>query len=316
MTNICVVIPAFRAADTIVEVVNGALDQAQHVIVVDDFCPDASGQVASKEFSKDKRVTILFNQKNLGVGGATKRGLAHAMIMDEAPEVIVKMDSDGQMDPANIPSLIEQVANGNADFAKGNRFSSPEDLERMPLLRLLGNAVLSLMSKISSGYWSVSDPTNGYIAFSQSLLARLQLEKIADTYFFESDLLFRLRLIRAKISEVPMKAIYFHSGQSSLRPFRVAIPFLFAHTKNWFKRYVYLFVLREWSLASFLFPLGLFSTLFGGFVGISGFFSSQQQGVETPVGTIFLTTILLILGVQFLLQFSSEDMRNEPKVIN
>src|SRR5690606_26049650 len=102
-------------------------------------------------------------------------------------DVIVKMDGDGQMDAAALPQLIGPILRGQADYTKGNRFYDLGQIGRMPRMRILGNAVLSFMTKISSGYWDLFDPTNGYTAIHARVLAKLPLRKISQRYFFETD---------------------------------------------------------------------------------------------------------------------------------
>ena len=127
---------------------------------------------------------------------------------DYGVDVIVKMDGDGQMDPLYLNDLVDPILNGTADYTKGNRFFDVESTAQMPLVRLIGNVGLSFFTKMSSGYWNIFDPTNGYTAISASVARNLPFEKIQKGYFFESDVLFRLNILRAVVMDVSMAAKY------------------------------------------------------------------------------------------------------------
>ena len=204
--NVVVIIPAFRVSSKILGVVREIPNWVAEIIVVDDCCPENSGDLVEKSI-KDPRVKVVRHMTNQGVGGAMRTGYTRALNND-SNQVFIKIDGDGQMDLNQIPALIAPILSGRADYTKGNRFDSIEDLEQMPRLRILGNAVLSLFSKMSSGYWNVTDPTNGFTAIDRTVLERIKLEKVRSSFFFESDMLFRLSLARGVVEDVPMKARY------------------------------------------------------------------------------------------------------------
>jgi len=194
--SIAVVIPAYRVKSHILDVISHIGSEASRIYVVDDCCPEGTGGFV-EQTCEDRRVTVLFNLVNKGVGGATLAGMRRAF--GDGATVIVKNDGDGQMDPAMIPVFAGVILSGEADYSKGNRFFDLEALASMPLNRKLGNAGLSFMAKMSTGYWHTFDPTNGYIAIHASLVDILPIEKISQRYFFESDMLFRLSIISARV---------------------------------------------------------------------------------------------------------------------
>ena len=304
--KITAVVPAYKASTTISEVVSQLENFVDHVVVVDDACPEGTADVLSN--NKSKKLIVFKREENGGVGAATKDAIRIAL--ENGADIVVKVDADLQMPTEKIPELIQPLKDNSADFSKGNRFDSPEDLEHMPKKRLIGNAGLSLISKFTTGYWSVSDPTNGFFAMTSKLANKLVWEKISDDYFFESDLLFRLRLANARISQMQMKAIY-DGEKSSLRPLKIMFPFLYRHNKNFFKRMIYMYYVRELNLGSFYYPLGIILFVIGIIAGIQAI----QQASVGPVGTgtVVLSSLTLILGSQFLLQFLSVDMNSEPK---
>lgn len=310
MTNLVVIIPAYKARDNIVEVILGMPDIVSRIIVVDDACPEGTGALVNEEVT-DPRVEILFNDTNLGVGGAVIRGFRRAL--DTNAEVILKIDADGQMDPQDIPKLIDPITSGRADYSKGNRFNSLDDLQEMPKLRVFGNAALSLLSKFSTGYWTINDPTNGFFAIHRSALENIHLGKLKRRWFFESDILFRLAIIRAVVEDVPIKAQY-RNENSNLQIRKVVLEFLHRHNVNFLKRIFYVYYLREWSIASIELPSGLLLVIGGTAAGLNILSNSPSTLGQFESGEALILAILpIILGFQLLLSFLSLDVSNEPK---
>ena len=306
--SVAVVVPAYRSSKQILSVLGKIPDFVSNVFVVDDCCPDGTGQVVTKGVS-DSRVQVTRNQENLGVGGATKVGFALAL--DHGADIIVKLDSDGQVDPSRILELITPILNGSADYTKGNRFFSLDHIQEMPRVRIVGNAILSLFSKISSGYWSVNDPTNGFVAVTSGALRNIDLQKVRNRWFFESDLLFRLYLIRAVVIDVPLRATY-GDERSNLKVRKVIGEFLLRHNVNLLKRILYIYYLREWTASSILGPTGLVMLISGAFLGLSFLSESAARGVETTAGQVMISVLPLILGFQLLLTVLTSDIANEP----
>lgn len=153
-------------------------------------------------------------------------------------DIIVKIDSDGQMDPALIIDFVGPIVDGEADYTKGNRFFELEKVKSMPRIRLIGNAILSFMCKLSSGYWNLFDPTNGFTAIHADVARRLPFNSISKRYFFESDILFRLNTLRAVVIDIPMEAEY-GDEISNLKISRIVGEFLVKHSKNFIKRIFY-----------------------------------------------------------------------------
>jgi dolichol-phosphate mannosyltransferase len=310
LQNVAVVIPSYRVTQHILEVLEGIGPEISQIFVVDDACPDNSGDFVEKH-SKDKRVTVLRHAENQGVGGAVITGYRAAL--EAGADIVVKVDGDGQMNPALIPNLIAPILAGEADYAKGNRFDSLEDLYEMPRVRILGNAVLSLWSKQSTGYWRITDPTNGFTAIHRKALENIHLDKLRKTYFFESDMLFRLSIINAVVTDVPMKAVY-GDEKSHLKIRKVLVEFPFRHTVNLLKRVFYRYYLREWSIASIELPVGLSLLVFGVWFGLASFIDASGAGRATTAGQVTVAAIGIILGVQFLLSFLAYDVQSEPKI--
>jgi len=307
--SIAVIIPAYRVSHQILDVLSKIGPEVGQVYVVDDACPERTGKLVFEK-CRDSRVQVIQNEKNLGVGGSVKVGFIAAL--DAGAKVLVKVDGDGQINPALIPQLVASLLDGSADYAKGNRFFDVEKIKEMPAVRILGNLGLSFFSKLSSGYWDVFDPNNGFIAIRSETAHKLPFTKISDRYFFESDMLFRLNLTRAVVVDVPMEPVY---GEeiSNLKPFSSIFEFSFKHTRNFLKRILYNYYLREFNLASLELLLGSFLIGFGLFVGGRGWIHSLNYGVPTQTGTLILTAMTFLSGLQLLLGFFAYDISNIPR---
>ena len=307
--RVAVVIPSYRVAQHVCGVIAQIPLLVSAIYVVDDACPDQSGAFVQKHCT-DPRVKILFNPVNLGVGGATMAGYRAAI--EAGAAVIVKIDGDGQMDPTLIGTFIQPLLAGEADYTKGNRFYDLEMIKRMPAIRIFGNAVLSLLTKLSSGYWNLFDPTNGYTAIHASVCRRLPFDKISNRYFFETDVLFRLNTLRAVVVDIPMEAKY--EGEiSNLKISRVLGDFLYKHVRNFTKRIFYNYYLRDMSLASVELVVGLCLSIFGIAYGGYHWIASADLGVATPAGTVMLAAMPLLVGLQLILQFIGYDIASVPK---
>jgi dolichol-phosphate mannosyltransferase len=306
---VAVVIPSYRVSRQILAVLAGLGPVCDQIYVVDDACPEHSGRRVEAE-CRDSRVRVVYHERNQGVGGAVLTGYRAALA--GGATVIVKMDGDGQMDPAMIPALVRPILAGHADYTKGNRFFDLDGLESMPLLRLAGNTVLSFITKFSSGYWDLFDPTNGFTAIHAAVAARLPFERIARNYFFESDLLFRLNIMSAVALDIPMRARY-GDERSSLAPLRVIPSFLGRHAVNFGKRLFYTYLLRNFSMASVQLLLGIPLVTFGVLFGAAEWVAAERAGVSASAGTVMLAALPIIVGFQFLLFFLSYDMQNVPR---
>jgi dolichol-phosphate mannosyltransferase len=290
--RIAAIVPTFLAQATIRAVVEQALKVADLVIVVDDACPERSSDLVA-----DRERVIVIRHK---VNGATKTGIREAL--RRGAEFIVKIDADDQMDVSYVPSMIDLMDRyAEIDMVKGNRFADAATLRTMPPARLVGNAGLTLFVKFSSGYWTIVDPTNGFIAVRAQTLDRLSLERLANRYFFEIDLLCELGLGRHTIAEMDMPAIY--AGEhSSLSIVRVLVEFPPRLFSRFLRRLLLNYLIVEINVGTLCavigFPLLLFALLFGGHEWLL----SSQTGIPRTPGTVILALLLFMLGFQLSLQ--------------
>jgi len=304
-----VVIPCFKVTKHIIDVINKIGPEVSIIYVVDDCCPEKSGNFVSVH-CKDQRVKIIYNEINLGVGGAVMRGYQEAIADDI--DIVVKVDGDGQMDPELIPAFIEPILLGEADYTKGNRFFNLEEIRSMPFIRLFGNAILSLMTKISSGYWDIFDPTNGFTALHMKVASNLPLDKISKRYFFETDILFRLNLLKAVVLDIPMHSNY-GEEVSNLKISKIIGEFLYKHARNLTKRLIYNYCLRDVSLASIELIVGLVMVLFGVIYGGFHWLTSIRIGIPTTAGTVMISALPILMGMQLILSFLAYDIATIPR---
>jgi len=306
---IAVVIPCYRVTGQVLDVIAGIGPDVARIYCVDDACPDASGDLVQAR-AGDPRVRVLRHDSNQGVGGATLTGYRQAIA--DGMDIVVKLDGDGQMDPALIPELVAPIRRGEADYTKGNRFWDLRQISRMPWLRRLGNLGLSFMAKASTGYWDIFDPTNGYTALHVAVAERLPLEQLSRRYFFETDLLFRLGTVRAVVVDVPMDARY-GDEKSNLKVSRVFGEFAFKHLRNLGKRIVYNYYLRDLPAASLELLAGVvllgFALVFGGW----HWWLSASTGQAAATGTVMVAVVTFVSGLQFVLAFLNHDIASVPR---
>lgn len=258
----------------------------------------------------DPRLIIIRHAKNTGVGGAMISGYQKALELD--CDIIVKMDADGQMDPAQIAKLVKPLVENQADYSKGNRFHDFSALRQMPSIRLLGNNILSFWIKFASGYWNIMDPTNGFTAIKKSTLKTLPFDKLARDYFFESDMLLKLNLNNAVVADVPIPAKY-GGEKSSLSILKTAVIFPFLLWKGFLKRIILKYFLYDFNMASVYLALGL-PLFFGATAfGIYEWIDSCLNQVPKTAGTIMLVALPLIVSFEMILQAIQIDISSVPQ---
>jgi hypothetical protein len=245
--------------------------------------------------------------QNQGVGGATMAGYREAIA--RGGEVLVKVDGDDQMDMGYIAHLVAPILLGEADYAKGNRFTSISHLATMPTVRVLGNAALSFAAKLSTGYWNIFDPTNGYTAIEGQVAGMVIEKRVSRRFFFETDLLYHLSTLRAVVRDVPMPARYANEV-SNLRIGAILGPFALKHMRNFLQRVLGQYFVRDFSAASLELVFGIFFLMFG--VGYAFHYMATPHTVAASAGVVMAAALPVILGVQLLLQALNFDVLNVP----
>jgi len=308
--NIAAVIPCYRVEREIQSVLLGIPKYVKHIIVVDDASPDSTTDLVTASAKKDKRITLIRHASNQGVGGAMVTGFRKALEL--GAQIVVKVDGDGQMDTSQLPALLTPLIQGQADYTKGNRFRDFQSLQKMPLIRRVGNMGLGFLSKAATGYWNLFDPTNGFTAIRSEALAQLPLDRIDTTYYFETSMLANLYLLGAVVKDVPMPARY-QSEVSNMLIHRIVFQFPFKLFGTFLKRFILKNFIYDFSMASVYTLTGFPLLLFGLTFGITKWIQYARLGIPAPTGTVMLPTLSVLLGIQLLLSAIEIDLRSIPK---
>jgi glycosyltransferase involved in cell wall biosynthesis len=303
--TVAVVVPAYNEERLIVETLAGIPAFVDRVFVVDDRSKDATAERARAV--GDPRVEVIVHEQNGGVGAAIVTGYEHARA--ERIDVTAVMAGDNQMDPAELELLCAPVARGELDYAKANRLVSGQAWQLIPRYRYLGNAVLSLLTKIASGYWHVADSQAGYAAISLSMLDVLDLDRIYQRYGFPNDLLVHLNVWNARVRDFPSRPIYGVGERSGIRLRKVVPRISWLLVKGFFWRMREKYVIRDFHPLVFFYTLGLLMTVVGLALGITEVVL-RVLGNPIPAATIVLVALLLVSGSQFALFAMWFDMES------
>jgi glycosyltransferase involved in cell wall biosynthesis len=308
--HIAAVVPAYNVAGAVAAVLRQIPALVRTIVVVDDASTDETRAILDRSAEIDHRLLVVHHDRNRGVGGAMSTGFRTAL--DAGADIVVKIDADGQMPLWLLPQLVAPLISGEADYTKGNRFRDFNAMQQMPLVRRLGNVLLSFLAKSATGYWHCFDPTNGFVAIRADVLSQVPLAKVDPTYFFETSMLAHLYLLGAVVKEVPMPSRY--AGEpSSLRIGRVMWQFpgklLAALARRLvLKNFVYDFNLESLHIAAGI-PLLLFGLIYGGY----NWRWYVRHRLAAPTGTVALAALAIMLAVQLLISAASYDLQSVPR---
>lgn len=294
--RVAVVVPAYDEERLVAETLRGIPEFVDRVFVVDDASRD--GTAAAAEAVGDARVHVLRHARNAGVGAAIATGYRRAL--EEGVDVTCVMAADNQMDPAELRSLVEPVARGDVEYAKANRLVSGEAWTVIPRSRYLGNAVLSLLTKIASGYWHVADSQAGYTALALGALRRLDLDALYPRYGFPNDMLVHLNVQNARVRDVPSRPIYDVGEQSGIRIRSVVPRISWLLFKGFWWRMGQKYVIRDFHPLVFFYAFGLVMLAAGLVLGLVELVLRLAGNAITPA-SIVLVAVLLIAGLQMTL---------------
>ncbi len=294
--RVAVVVPAYDEERLVVETLREIPEFVDRIYVVDDASRDATGERAGE--LGDERVEVVRHEHNRGVGAAIVTGYRRAL--EEDIDVMCVMAADNQMDPVELRGLVEPVARGEVDYAKANRLVSGEAWEIIPRTRYLGNAVLSLLTKIASGYWHVADSQAGYTAISRDALERLDLDRVYPRYGFPNDMLVHLNVQNARVRDVPSRPIYDVGEESGIRLRSVVPSISWLLLKAFWWRLGQKYVIRDFHPLVFFYVFGLLMTTVGIVLGLVEVVL-RIAGNQIPAATIVLVAVLVIAGIQLTL---------------
>jgi glycosyltransferase involved in cell wall biosynthesis len=303
--RVAVVVPAHDEEALIGETLAGIPEFVDRIYVVDDNSQD--GTAARAQQSGDGRVEVVTHSENEGVGAAIVTGYRRAL--DEGIDVTCVMAADGQMDPADLETIAGVVARGEVDYAKANRLFTGQAWNLMPRHRYLGNAVLSMLTKIASGYWHVADSQSGYTAIGRETLERLDLDRIYRRYGFPNDMLVHLNVWNARVRDIPSRPIYGVGERSEIKLWRVVPTIAWLLLKGFFWRLREKYVIRDFHPLVFFYFLGILLLGVGLVLGaVETILRFMGNELTTP--TMILVALLLISGSQFMLFAMWFDMES------
>jgi glycosyltransferase involved in cell wall biosynthesis len=294
--RVAVVVPAHDEERLVVDTLRGIPELVDRVYVVDDASSDRTADVAGA--TRDSRVVVIRHEQNLGVGAAIVDGYRRALA--EGVDVTCVMAADNQMDPGELAGLAEPVARGEVEYAKANRLFSGEAWTVIPRTRFFGNATLSLLTKIASGYWHVADSQAGYTAISLEALRRLDLGRLYPRYGFPNDMLVHLNVQNARVRDVPSRPIYNVGEDSGIRLRSVVPRISWLLFKGFWWRMAQKYVIRDFHPLVFFYTFGALMTLVGLVLGLIEVGLRIAGNAITPA-TIVLVAVLLIAGLQLTL---------------
>jgi dolichol-phosphate mannosyltransferase len=305
--SLAVVVPAYNEAAHIAGVLASIPVRASKVIVVDDASTDDTASIA--ESCEDDRVTVIRRAQNAGVGAAMKTG--YRVAIDAGYDLVAKMDADGQMRGDELERLVEPFSLGIADYVKGNRFYFRNATLGMPATRSFGNSVLSFMTKLASGYWHVLDSQCGYTVASVPFLELLDLDQLADDYFFENDMLIRMNSLSARVVDVPISTVY-GAEVSDVNITRVALTFPPRLLAGGLRRFWRKNLVTDFGPIGALTVIGILFALFGAAFGAYHWWLSVSTGTVATTGTVMIAVLPLVLGLQLLIQAFSLSVAASP----
>jgi glycosyltransferase involved in cell wall biosynthesis len=297
--SVAVVVPAHNEEKLIGRVIETTPGYVDHIVVVDDLSGDRTAKIVEEYQSRDDdRVVLIRTEKNLGVGGAIAEG--YKWCRDHKIQATAVMAGDAQMDPSDLPALLEPVVKGEVDYTKGNRLFTGEAWNTIPKTRYMGNAVLSLLTKIASGYWHVADSQTGYTVANQKVLSTIDLDKIYKRYGMPNDLLVKLNIYDFKVRDVEIQPIYGIGEKSGIKPLLVIPRFSWLLTRLFFYRMFQKYIIRDFHPLVFFYILSFFLNLLGFGLSIRLLIIWIDVGVIPPINSLAVF-FSYIVGIQMLL---------------
>ncbi len=295
--KIAIVIPCYNESTQIGSVIESLPEYLDHIIIIDDKSKDNTIEVVNKYKEKYDKITLICHEKNKGNGGARITGIKEALRIEA--EIVCLIDGDGQMDITELPRLLNPVVDGKADICKGNRFFSGEAWQNMPKIRYLGNAFLSLLTKIVSGYWHIADFQSGYFVIKAQVLNLINLDHIYTNYGFPNDLLIHANTVNAKVKDIAIRPVYNVGEKSGIRISKVIPRISKLLFKRFFWRMKEKYIIRDFHPLVFFYFIGTLLFLTAIPLGIRFFYKWFTEGV-VPQVTALALVFILISAMQFI----------------
>jgi glycosyltransferase involved in cell wall biosynthesis len=303
--RVAVVVPAYDEEALIAATIAGIPSLVDRIVVVDDGSTDRTADRARE--AGDERVEVLAHDRRRGVGAAILTG--YRRVLEDGIDVVAVMNGDSQMDPTDLPALVGPVARGELDYAKANRLFTGQAWELIPKTRFFGNAILSMLTKVASGYWHVADSQSGYTVISREMLQVLDLDRVYTNYGFPNDMLVHLNVWNARVRDFPSRPIYGVGERSNMRYRHVVPRIAWLLLRGFFWRLWEKYVKRDFHPLVFFYLLGVLATVVGVILGfvVVGF---RIAGHSISIATVVLVALLVLSGSQFTLFAMWFDMES------
>ncbi len=308
--SVAVIVTAHNEEKLILKVLETLPHWVDKVFVVDDCSEDKTVEIVENYMNADRRVALIRHEKNLGVGGSIQSG--YRVCLENKMDISVVMNGDAQMDPNDLAPIVDPVASGIADYSKGNRLWHGEAWKVIPRHRYIGNAVLSLMTKIASGYWHIADSQSGFTAISLKALECIEIDQIFRRYGVPNDILVKLNIENIRVVDVPIRPVYNIGEKSGIRLYKVIPDISFLLFKCFFKRMLGKYVIRDFHPLVFFYILGLIAFPAGSIMGIYYFLYRIFVGPVTAITALFAAflTLMGLLFLSFAMMFDMEYNRD------
>lgn len=308
--TVAVLVPAHNEEKLILQVLETLPEWVDAVVVVDDGSTDRTVEIVQERMKQDPRIQLIRHPRNRGVGAALSSG--YRVCRDAGYDITVVMNGDAQMHPDDLPAIVDPLAHDRADYAKGNRLFHGQAWQLIPRVRYLGNAVLSLLTKIASGYWHVADSQCGFTAINQRALKQLDLDHLFPRYGVPNDILVKLNIESMRVVDVPIRPVYGIGEKSGMRLIRVIPDISFLLVRLFLRRLGEKYVIRDFHPLVFFYFFGLITFPVGMGMGLYYFFYRLLVG-KVPVTTALFAAFLTLMGLLFLLFAMLFDMEtNKP----
>jgi glycosyltransferase involved in cell wall biosynthesis len=310
-SKIAVVVPAYNEEDLISRVIETMPDYVDKILVVDDASQDRTVKIVKKYAQQPgERIRLVEHQANQGVGGAIASG--YKWCRDKKIDIAVVMAGDAQMNPADLPALLDPVVTGKADYAKGNRLFTGDAWQQIPKVRYLGNSAMSLFTKVASGYWHVADSQSGYTAINLEALRTIDWDKMYKRYGQPNDLLVRLNVYNFKVLDVPIKPIYNIGEKSGIKPLRMIPKLSWLLSKLFLWRMWQKYVIRDFHPLVFFYLMAFFLLGISVPLGLRVFYKWILDGLIPSINALAWMSSV-IAGLQSLFFAMWFDMEyNKP----
>jgi len=305
-----VVVPAYNEEKLIAQTINAMPDFIDKIIIVDDASSDRTSPIVQDIAITNNKVILISHEVNRGVGGAISTG--YIWCRDHDVDIAIVMAGDGQMDPADLPALLEPVVKDQADYTKGNRLFTGEAWKKIPRIRYFGNSILSFMTKIASGYWHVTDSQSGYTALNKKALHLLPIENIYPRYGMPNDFLVTLNIYNMRVKDVPVRPVYGIGEKSGIRISRIIFTLSFLITRLFFRRMFQKYVIRDFHPLVLFYTFGAFLLLLDIPLVIRMIYHRIIDGRIPPINalTVVFVTIMGFQSILFAMLFDMETNKD------